>query len=263
MVPKIIHLCWFSGDEYPDIIRKCIDSWQRVLPDFEIKIWTREMALETNIIYVREAISVCKWAFAADVIRLWAVYHEGGVYMDSDIYILQRFDTFMENKLAFFQEYHESMLCKYSTFNRLDERGKNLSSSNIKGCGIQAAFFMGEPGNPVLKEMLDYYMGRHFIQDDNTFDIQLISPDVYAKILEKYGYCYVDKKQELDFDTMIYPSHFVAGGYDEYQESNFAVHCVAVAHSWCEQSIKGKIIKYVRSLVDKALCRPNIPVWLK
>lgn len=43
---------------------------------------------------------------------------------------------------------------------------------------------MGEPGNPVLKEMLDYYMGRHFIQDDNTFDIQLISPDVYAKILE-------------------------------------------------------------------------------
>lgn len=143
MVPKIIHLCWFSGDEYPDIIRKCIDSWQRVLPDFEIKIWTREMALETNIIYVREAISVCKWAFAADVIRLWAVYHEGGVYMDSDIYILQRFDTFMENKLAFFQEYHESMLCKYSTFNRLDERGKNLSSSNIKGCGIQAAFLWG------------------------------------------------------------------------------------------------------------------------
>lgn len=46
MVPKIIHLCWFSGDEYPDIIRKCIDSWQRVLPDFEIKIWTREMLLK-------------------------------------------------------------------------------------------------------------------------------------------------------------------------------------------------------------------------
>ena len=145
--------------------------------------------------------------------------------------------------------------------NKLDDRGKNLCYSNIKGCGVQAAFFMGEPGSPVLKEMLAYYMGRRFIQDDNIFDVQLISPDVYAKILEKYGYCYVDKKQELDFDTMIYPSHFVAGGYDEYQESNFAVHCVA--HSWCEQSIRGKIIKYVRSLVDKALCRPNIPVWLK
>lgn len=87
-IPKVIHLCWFSGDEYPDIIKKCIDSWRRVLPDFEIKIWTKEMALETNILYVKEAISVRKWAFAADVIRLWAVYHEGGVYMDSDIYIL-------------------------------------------------------------------------------------------------------------------------------------------------------------------------------
>lgn len=59
------------------------------------------MALETNILYVKEAISVRKWAFAADVIRLWAVYHEGGVYMDSDIYILQRFDAFMKNKLVF------------------------------------------------------------------------------------------------------------------------------------------------------------------
>lgn len=100
-IPKVIHLCWFSGDEYPDIIKKCIDSWRRVLPDFEIKIWTKEMALETNILYVKEAISVRKWAFAADVIRLWAVYHEGGVYMDSDIYILQRFDAFMKNKLVF------------------------------------------------------------------------------------------------------------------------------------------------------------------
>ncbi len=143
-IPKVIHLCWFSGDEYPDIIKKCIDSWRRVLPDFEIKIWTKEMALETNILYVKEAISVRKWAFAADVIRLWAVYHEGGVYMDSDIYILQRFDAFMKNKLVFFQEYHENMLYKYSMSNKLDDRGKNLSSSNIKGCGVQAAFFMGE-----------------------------------------------------------------------------------------------------------------------
>lgn len=86
-IPKVIHLCWFSGDEYPDIIKKCIDSWRRVLPDFEIKIWTKEMALETNILYVKEAISVRKWAFAADVIRLWAVYHEGGVYIWIVIFI--------------------------------------------------------------------------------------------------------------------------------------------------------------------------------
>lgn len=261
MIPKIIHLCWFSGDEYPDVIKKCISSWQKVLPDFEIKIWTKEMALETNIMYVEEAMSVRKWAFAADVIRLWAIYNEGGVYMDSDIYILQRFDSFMDDELVFFQEYHAPLLRKYSTFNKLDEKGRNLSSSNIKGCGIQAAFFMGKPGNPILKEMLDYYMNRHFIHNDGTFDIQLISPDIYAKILEKYGYCYVDKKQELDFHTTVYPSRFVAGGYNEYQKSNFAVHCVA--HSWYEPSMSERLIKAIKSAIKKILGISDMPTWLK
>lgn len=142
-IPKVIHLCWFSGDEYPDIIKKCIDSWRRVLPDFEIKIWTKEMALETNILYVKEAISVRKWAFAADVIRLWAVYHEGGVYMDSDIYILQRFDAFMKNKLVFFQEYHENMLYKYSMSNKLDDRRKESFFFKYKRLWRSGCFFYG------------------------------------------------------------------------------------------------------------------------
>ena len=60
-IPKVIHLCWFSGDEYPDIIKKCIDSWRRVLPDFEIKIWTKEMALETNILYVLSSTYKCNF----------------------------------------------------------------------------------------------------------------------------------------------------------------------------------------------------------
>lgn len=260
-IPKVIHLCWFSGDEYPDVIKKCIDSWQRVLLDFKIKVWTKEMALETDIMYVKEAISARKWAFAADVIRLWAIYHEGGVYMDSDIYILQRFDNFMTNKLVLFQEYHESQLHKYSTSNKLDERGKNLSSSNIKGCGIQAAFFMGESGNPILKEILDYYVNRHFIQDDGTFDMELISPDIYAMALEKHGYCYIDKKQELDFDTIVYPSQFVAGDFTEYQKSNFAVHCVS--HSWYEPSCIERWIKILKSAIKKVLGRPELPTWLK
>lgn len=67
MIPKKIHLCWFSGDEFPADIKFCIDSWRRVLPDFEIKVWTKEMALAIGMEFVREAISVKKWAFAADV----------------------------------------------------------------------------------------------------------------------------------------------------------------------------------------------------
>lgn len=103
MIPKIIHLCWFSGDKYPEDIQFCINSWKKVLPDFQIKVWTKEMALATGIDWAREAISVKKWAFAADVIRLYAVYHDGGVYMDSDIYVQKRFDEFMEKGVHFFK----------------------------------------------------------------------------------------------------------------------------------------------------------------
>ena len=78
MIPKLIHLCWFSGDEYPEDIKFCLDSWKKVLPDFQVKVWTKEMALATGFDFVKEAISVKKWAFAADVVRLYAVYHDGG-----------------------------------------------------------------------------------------------------------------------------------------------------------------------------------------
>lgn len=105
MIPKLIHLCWFSGDEYPEDIKFCLESWRRVLPDFRVKVWTKEMALATGFDFVKEAISVKKWAFAADVVRLYAVYHDGGVYMDSDIYVRKRFDDFLEKNVLSFKNF--------------------------------------------------------------------------------------------------------------------------------------------------------------
>lgn len=77
-VPKIIHLMWFSGDEFPEEIKVCLDTWKRILPDYEIRLWTKEMALQTGYSYVKEAIECKKWAFAADVVRLYALFTYGG-----------------------------------------------------------------------------------------------------------------------------------------------------------------------------------------
>lgn len=82
-VPKIIHLMWFSGDEYPNDIKICLDTWHKVLPEYEIKVWTKKMALECDFPYVREALQCRKWAFAADVIRLYALYKWGGIYINT------------------------------------------------------------------------------------------------------------------------------------------------------------------------------------
>lgn len=247
MIPKVIHLCWFSGDKYPEMVEKCIDSWKKVLPDFSIKIWTSEMAEATKIPFVLEALKVKKWAFAADVIRLYALYTEGGIYMDSDILVKRRFDSFMDKRLVMFQEYHNHLVDRIPK-GQLDKMGRNLYlGKNVCGIGIQAAFFMSEKGHPFLKELLDYYLDRHFIRENNSYDINLIAPDIYAMKAEKHGYRYVNEEQNLGNGMLIYPSSFVAGGLYENSKNAFAVHCIL--HSWYEDSFWGKIKKVLRRFV--------------
>ena len=260
MIPKIIHLCWFSGDDYPVLIEKCIDSWKRILPDFTIKIWDKKMAEATGIPYVIEAIQVNKWAFAADVIRVYALYHEGGIYMDSDILIKRRFDSLMSEKLVLFQEYHYET-AKQIHDGHLSEDGTNLcKGKNVPGIGIQAAFMMAEKGQPLLKKILDYYIGRHFIKGKDIYDIDTIAPGVFASIAEEYGYKYIDKKQNLD-DIIIYPSTYVAGGLFENVKESFAVHCIL--HSWKDKTKMERIFKPLKQLILKFLKRDPISMMDK
>ena len=197
------------------------------MPDFQVKVWTKEMALATGFDFVKEAISAKMWAFAADVIRLYAVYHEGGVYMDSDIYVQKRFDEFIEKRCAFFQEFIPDLY----TLDELDEQGNRLPSVKyVQGMGVQAALFMSEPGNTYLKELLDDYEGKHFILQDGTYNISLLAPAVYALKAEPYGYKYLDVEQHLSDDLIIYPSSYVASGIRLREDANFAVHCIG--HSW-------------------------------
>jgi mannosyltransferase OCH1-like enzyme len=92
MIPKKLHYCWFSGEPFPEDIQRCIDSWQKFLPDFEWVKWDREKALATKIPWVSEAIQQKRWAFAADAVRLYALYTEGGLYLDTDVEVLKPFD---------------------------------------------------------------------------------------------------------------------------------------------------------------------------
>jgi mannosyltransferase OCH1-like enzyme len=92
MIPKVIHLCWFSNDPFPVEIKVCIDTWKRLLPDYTIKRWTYEDAAAMNCAFVNEALAERKWTYAADVIRFYALLKDGGIYMDSDIFLKKRFD---------------------------------------------------------------------------------------------------------------------------------------------------------------------------
>lgn len=98
MIPKVIHFCWFGGSDIPDDILSYIATWRKQLPDYQIKKWD-----ETNFPYecwdyTKEAYMTKKYAFVSDVCRLYALYHEGGIYLDTDVEVIKSFDPFLNNK---------------------------------------------------------------------------------------------------------------------------------------------------------------------
>ena len=74
MIPKVIHLCWFSDDPYPVEIKVCLDTWKRLMPDYVVKVWDYAAAKSIGSAFIDEALEARKWAFAADVVRFYAVY---------------------------------------------------------------------------------------------------------------------------------------------------------------------------------------------
>lgn len=250
-VPKTIHLMWFSGDEYPEDIQTCIDSWKRVLPDFKIKVWTKDMAMQCNIPYMLEALDCKKWAFAADVLRLYALYTEGGVYMDSDILVLKRFDEFMINEVAFFQEYHKELAKKALKLDIINSEGCRTGDSLPCGIGLQAAFIIAQKGNRVIKHLLDYYQDKHFVKPNGEMATDTISPTIFALRAEGFGYRYLDEEQTLFPGIKVYPSCYVAPGKNERDKRNFAIHCIS--HSWAEQTLRYRIIQMIKKPIRKLM----------
>lgn len=95
MIPKKIHYVWIGDKTKPDFVLECINTWKKYLPDYEIVEWNNERIKSIKNNYMWEAIKNKKWAFASDYIRLYALYHEGGLYLDTDVEITHSFDSFL------------------------------------------------------------------------------------------------------------------------------------------------------------------------
>lgn len=238
MVSKIIHLCWFSDDPYPVEIKVCLESWRRVLPDYEVRIWRMADARAIGIPYVDEALDARRWAFASDVVRFYAVYTEGGVYMDSDVFIYRRFDEFIPDE-------------GFVTFNERIE-------DDWKVFGLQAAFFIGSKGNMFCREMLDYYKSRHYINPDGTQD-NTISPYTMKSIAEKYGYACDDSGPQRLGAITVYPTRFLA------PRKRYKVDCKTIGQhrvygSWRKRKFGRRIeiaVKHLYNLVKYYIFRNN------
>ena len=100
-IPKTIHYCWFGGGEKSALFEKCIESWKKYCPDYEIVEWNENNFDVSMNPFVKEAYENKKWAFVADYCRLWAIYNFGGVYFDTDVELIKNIDEVLENQVFF------------------------------------------------------------------------------------------------------------------------------------------------------------------
>lgn len=197
MIPKIIHYVWLGNDRKPALIRKCIASWRRVMPDWEIKLWSMENIPHNA--WVDEAISAKKWAFAADYIRAFALYTYGGVYFDSDIFLRKRMDGFLDCSFFTGIEYNEEKFLSTGSSLLLDSEGKKKSpDAVVRGLSVQSAIIGAEKGCAYIKDILSFYEERHLIKEDGSYFLEMLAPDVQAFAIEKYGFRYADTFQKLN-----------------------------------------------------------------
>lgn len=183
LIPKVIHYCWFGRNPKPKLAEKCIKSWKKFCPDYEIVEWNEDnFDLSGCPLYVRQAYEAKKWAYVTDYVRMQIVYEHGGIYMDTDVELQKNLD---------------SLLCHQAYFGFED--GIHIAT----GLGFGAV-----QGHAVLKEIMDDYEGVPFIHEDGTYDT-VTCPQRNTKIFLQHGLKQDDSMQILDGDVLILPSIYL------------------------------------------------------
>lgn len=187
MIPEIIHYCWFGGNPLPKSAVRCINSWKKFFPGYEIKEWN-ESNFDVNLMtFTREAYEAKKYAFVSDVARFWILYHEGGLYFDTDVEVVASFDDILL-KGAFM--------------------GVETPSDEIHVPTVNPGLGLGcEKENPVWKSILEYYKTLHY-QDEKGQKIPGTVVTHTTEVLSKqYGLMPTNEIQQLE-GVVVYPSDF-------------------------------------------------------
>ncbi|KAA6326696.1 hypothetical protein EZS27_024235 [termite gut metagenome] len=226
MIPKVIHYCWFGRSPLPQLALKCIESWRRFFPDYEIKEWNEDN-FDVNIItYTKEAYQVKKYAFVSDYARFWILYNYGGIYFDTDVEVIKPMNDILE-KGAF-------MGCECDGDNTVNP-----------GLGIACA-----PGLGIYKELLDLYANLHIIEENKKLNLTTIVKYT-TNVLYKHG---LKNGNMIQFIAGIYiypkeyfcPKSYGAGKMD-VTDNTYCIH--HFAGSWLPY--KGRIKRKIQYMIGE------------
>jgi mannosyltransferase OCH1-like enzyme len=202
MITKVIHYCWFGGNQKSQAIIDCINSWKKYMPNYELVEWN-ESNFDINCNdYVKEAYNCKKWAFVTDYVRLWVLYNYGGIYMDTDVEVFKPFDEFLSN----------------------------TAFTGFENVGYPVTATMGSvKDNPLIKEMIDYYSDKHFewLGYGNTTTNTVIMSD----ILSCHGIDRNRNELQRTANITIYPKDTFCP-YPIPTESSYAMHKMFGSWGW-------------------------------
>lgn len=191
MIPRVIHYCWFGRNPLPESAVKCIESWRKYMPDYEIKEWNEDNFDVSIIPYTAEAYSVGKYAFVSDYARFWILYHYGGLYFDTDVEVIKPIDDIVASGpfmgVEVMCKVHPKVLIGYPMVNP----GLGI------GAPAQQEFF---------KKVLDYYSGLRFLREDGSWITGTVVYHI-TTLLVKDGLKKTEEMQKVNGIT-IYPSDF-------------------------------------------------------
>lgn len=236
MIPKIIHYCWFGGNPLPEDAQKCIASWKKYLPEYEIKEWNESNFDVNCCTYVREAYKTKKYAFVSDYARYYVLYHEGGLYFDTDVEVIKNMDHIVAT--GNFIGFEKSLVTQQQT--------KAAPSANV--LGVNPGLGLGvAPGLGFIRELLDFYKAKeHFAVEDGTV------VDYTTEVLKHHGLVNQHRLQKVA-DVTIYPADYFCPmdsttGIITLTDNTVSIHhysCSWIDHNtmnWRLHILKNKLI---------------------
>lgn len=231
-IPKKIHYCWFGRNPLPKSAVKCIQSWKKYFPDYEIIQWNEDNYDVNKIKYTREAYKAKKYAFVSDYARFDILYHEGGVYFDTDVEVIKSFDDILANG-AF-------MGCEIDGLTSLEDV-RIHSSTNVDGTVNPGLGIAVAPGLGIYEEILNYYASQNFLNEDGTINQETVVTKT-TKILREQGMKNVREIQTIGGIT-IYPKEYFNPmnnntGVMDITENTHSIHWYSM--SWISPGIRMK-----------------------